>query len=240
MVQAASSSAPDFHKGYEVFCHKDMASRTEGYYLMREWTGVTTAGKKENAGIRYRVHFDRWNGRDVKYFSNEDMVTKDFLKHDYWAPLDDFWPCFDSYGRTTCVVTNAEGHVIEIYTGLIGFQMTIAKEHKVMSGPIAAAEFERFLDKAGDVGSENQSGPPWMIFVVPEARFDEKVFQLTGLTDPVYGGLVKKVRIFVMELCLGEQRQQYVRTSVNPNRNSDRPERDQSPEKRMAAAETEQ
>jgi hypothetical protein len=209
-----------------------VAKASDSYYLIREWTGVETAvavprqGKSVRLG---RAYFDPWNDKGEKYFSEEDMSKLRFQMHDYWVPFNPKWPCFDAYGRTRCVVKNANGDILEDYTGLIGFQMTIAKDHSVISGLIAKAEFNRFLNK---VGHEDQNGRPWMMFVVPEGRFDEGQFKVTVGSE--YCRLVKKVRIFVMQLCLGEEpRPEGRRTPVDPALNYDKHERDQSSDDKL-------
>jgi hypothetical protein len=232
---AAKHGGSLFGGGYEVFCHKVIPDlREDESYSLEEWA-LTKAGRLTRNGLVGRVSFKKWQQRVAEYLESAKLRKHEFPSGFYVAPSNMNWPCFDSYGRHTCKVKNSSGEVIEEYTGLIGFQMTIAPTHAVMEGEQGRDEFLQFLLKANPPRLRRRNRP-WFIFVVPDIR----MFTPFVPNDDKLRKCLSQARIFVMELRLGEEPDPDLRTSTDPPKgtmNTDKHKRDTSREKRFGPEE---
>jgi hypothetical protein len=144
------------------------------------------------------VSFHEWKNKKARTFGDASVADLDIAEHDYCVPSGERFPCFDSYGFAELTVNDDEGKILATYKGLVGFQMTIAKSHDVISGDEAKCEFEKFLVKAESLRQHGDKGLPWYIFVIPESLEG----QFRPNFEKAYAELVKGARIFVMQLCL--------------------------------------
>jgi hypothetical protein len=199
MARLASTHGGGLYSGgYEVFCHKSIPLHSgKKKYLIKEYT-LNSCKVLVESGLTGKISFEHWEPRP-RYFESEEFQQETFPMGHYIAPRNKNWPCFDSYGRNTCVMEIDQGGTIT-YTGLVGFQMTIDHRHAVMElGDLPAAEFARFLRKAG------KGAKPWFIFVVPDFKSRNGKFTPYVPNVAQYLRLARQARIFVMELDLEEE-----------------------------------